>query len=188
MIGEIIGRNEIVPGHCGRPDIETRHLSQRDERRRITRRFGAGLQTALIDAIACQIRFTVVLPSQRGTPRSTRPQHKNTSDGSCPVHTVTSIAFSPAAGTPLPEKPIPHVQESMPDCSADSSSEVSSKRGTIHPLTVAARQGMCRRRRRRVRTKTLNMSRGDRKIDGDVQGDCRRLWQIAESNVVFLGG
>jgi hypothetical protein len=76
----------------------------------------------------------------------------------------------------------------MQDCSADSSSEESSKKGTIHPVTVAARQGACRRRRRRVRTKTLNMSRGERKIDGDVQGGCRRMWQIAESNVVFLGG
>ena len=32
------------------------------------------------------------------------------------------------------------MQESMPDCSADSSSEVSSKRGTIHPVTVATTQ------------------------------------------------
>jgi hypothetical protein len=39
---------------------------------------------------------------------------------------------------------------------------------------------MYRRRRRRVRTKTPNMSREDGKIDGDVQGDCRRLWQIVE--------
>jgi hypothetical protein len=36
--------------------------------------------------------------------------------------------------------------------------------------------------------KILNMSRGDRKIDGDVQEDCSRLWQITESNIVFLRG
>jgi hypothetical protein len=76
----------------------------------------------------------------------------------------------------------------MPDCSTDSSSEENSKRGTIHPVTVVTTQDAYRRRRRKVRTKTLKMSRGARKIDGDVQGDCRRLWQIAESNVVFLGG
>ena len=105
-----------------------------------------------------------------------------------PVHRNTRIVFFPAAGTPFPEKPISDVQESMPDCSADSSSEVSSKWGTIHPVIVATTQVTYRQRRRRVRTKTLNMSRGDRKIDGDVQGDCRRLWQIAESNVVFLRG
>ena len=61
-----------------------------------------------------------------------------------------------------------------------------SKRGTIHHGTVVTRQGACRRRRRRVRTKIMIMSRRERKIDGDVQGDCRRLWQIAESSVVFL--
>jgi hypothetical protein len=34
----------------------------------------------------------------------------------------------------------------------------------------------------------LKMSRGERKIDGDVQGDCRRLRQIADSILAFLGG
>jgi hypothetical protein len=39
-----------------------------------------------------------------------------------------------------------------------------------------------------VRRIILKMSRGERKIEGDVQGDRRRLRQIADSNVVFLGG
>jgi len=38
-----------------------------------------------------------------------------------------------------------------------------------------------------VRTKTLKISGGERNVDGDVQGDCRGLWQIAKSNIVFLG-
>ena len=102
---------------------------------------------------------------------------------------ATPAAADPGAlGTPFPEQRISHVQESMPDCSPDSSSEVSSKWGTIHPVTVGTTQVTYRRRRRRVRTKILNMSRGDRKIDGDVQEDCSRLWQITESNIVFLRG
>ncbi len=39
-----------------------------------------------------------------------------------------------------------------------------------------------------VRTKTRKISGGERKIGGDAQGDCRRLWQIAESVLAFLRG
>jgi hypothetical protein len=39
-----------------------------------------------------------------------------------------------------------------------------------------------------VRTKTMNMSRGERKIDSVMQGYCSRMWQIAESNVGFFRG
>jgi hypothetical protein len=38
-----------------------------------------------------------------------------------------------------------------------------------------------------VRRIILKMSRGERKIEGDVQGDRRRLRQIAESILAFLG-
>src|SRR3977135_2568469 len=47
----------------------------------------------LIDAISCKVRFIVGIPRQRGTPCSTRPQHKNTNDGSHPVHTDTPLVF-----------------------------------------------------------------------------------------------
>jgi len=37
------------------------------------------------------------------------------------------------------------------------------------------------------RTKTQEMSREERKVDGDVQGDSKGLGHIAESNAVFSG-
>jgi hypothetical protein len=39
-----------------------------------------------------------------------------------------------------------------------------------------------------VRTKTQKFGGGERKIDGDVRGGCRRLRQIADSILEFLGG
>ncbi len=110
IICKIIGRNEVVLRHCRRSDIETRHLSQRGERRRLARRARAGLLIALIDAISCQIRFTVGIPRQRDPPCSTRPQHKNTSESAHPVHWNTPIVFSSAADIPFPEKPISHMK------------------------------------------------------------------------------
>jgi hypothetical protein len=47
---------------------------------------------------------------------------------------------------------------------------------------------VCRRRRRRVRKKTLKMTHGERNIYGDAQENCRRWEKIDESNVVFSGG
>jgi hypothetical protein len=68
------------------------------------------------------------------------------------------------------------------------SSEERLRNSTVHLFTVVTTQGAYRRRRSRIRAKLLKMSCGERRIDGDVQGDCRRLWQIAESNVVFSTG
>jgi hypothetical protein len=68
------------------------------------------------------------------------------------------------------------------------SSEERLKGATVQFFTVVTTQGVCHCRRRRVRTKTLNMRHGKRKIDEDKQGVCRRMWQLAESNVVFSGG
>jgi hypothetical protein len=39
---------------------------------------------------------------------------------------------------------------------------------------------------RRVRAKTRKICGGERMIDGDAQGDCRRLRQTADSNPVFI--
>jgi hypothetical protein len=62
------------------------------------------------------------------------------------------------------------------------------KRATVQLFTVVTTQGVCRRRRRRVRAKILKMSHSERKIYWGVQGNCRRWEKIDESNVVFSGG
>src|SRR5215510_11111949 len=126
MIGEIISRNEVVLSTGWRSDIETCPLSQCGEQRRITRRLSAGLQAALINSIACEIRFNIRIPRQGGSPRSTRAQHKNSSHGSHPVHSDTLRIVLGSRHT-VPEKPIFHVLESMPGCSADWSSAENSK-------------------------------------------------------------
>ena len=113
IIGLIIGRNEIILNHCRRSDIETCHLSQRDEDCRRAGRERAGLLTALIDAISCQIRFSIGGPGQRGTPRGTRPQHKNGGDGSYPVQAHAPLTDFSAAATPIPESVAARVQVSM---------------------------------------------------------------------------
>src|SRR6185295_830897 len=115
-------------------DIETCPRSQCGEKRRITRRFGAGLPTAMIDAISRQIRFTVGSPHQCGTPCSTRPQHKHTNNGSHPIHIDTPIASSPDAGTPFPEKSTSHMQVRLSDCSADSVTLGAIEEGNRLPL------------------------------------------------------
>jgi len=76
------------------------------------------LLTALIDPISRQVWFTVGIPRQHGTPRSTRPQHKNTSNDFYPVHRILLLC-SPRVGTPFPEKPTSHAQESMWNCPTD---------------------------------------------------------------------
>lgn len=91
ITGRIKGCSEVVLGHCWRSDIETRHLSQHSKKRLIGRCSGAGLLTTLIDAIACQVRFSVGVPRQCGAPRSTRPQHKDTCDCSYPGHSDTPL-------------------------------------------------------------------------------------------------
>ena len=87
IIGLIKSRNKIILNYRRRSDIETCHFSQCDEDCRRGGRERAGLLTALIDPISGQIRFSIGGPGQCGAPRSTRPQHKNSGDGSYPVHT-----------------------------------------------------------------------------------------------------
>ena len=94
IIDRIIGCNEVVLSHCWCSDIHTRHCSQRSKKRSLARRSSAGLLAALIDAISCQIRFTIGCPRQRGTPRSTRRQYENSDDGSYPVHIDTPMLGS----------------------------------------------------------------------------------------------
>jgi len=71
IIGLINSRNEIILDYRRRPDIEACHLSQCDEDCRRAGRERAGLLTALIDPISCQIRFSIGGPTQRGAPRGT---------------------------------------------------------------------------------------------------------------------
>src|SRR5207253_2099138 len=52
IIDKIISRNDVILSHYWRPDIETRHLSQCDEKRRVARRACARLLIAVIDAIS----------------------------------------------------------------------------------------------------------------------------------------
>jgi hypothetical protein len=134
IVGNVIGRNEIVLRHGRRPDIETCLRSQRGERRRLARCLRAGLLTALIDAISCEVRFTAGSPRQRGSPCGTRPQHKHSRDGFYPVHTDTPIRFSPAAGTPFPEKPISREQGPLSDCRTDSVIQREIEKGKRSPL------------------------------------------------------
>jgi hypothetical protein len=91
MIATSIGRNEVVVDLCRSPNIQTRLvLSQRSQKRRPSL-WRAREPTAVIDIISRQIRFMVGIPRQRGTPCRARPQYKNSSDCSCPVHTDTSL-------------------------------------------------------------------------------------------------
>jgi hypothetical protein len=76
----------------------------------------------------------------------------------------------------------------MPDCSTGSVIRGEIEEVNHSPLSPVTTQGACRRRRTMVRRIILKMSRGERKIEGDVQGDCRRWEKIAESILVFLGG
>ena len=134
IVGNVIGRNEVVLSHGRRPNIETCLRSQRGESSRLARCLRAGLLAALIDAISCEVRFTVGGPRQRGSPCGTRPQHKHSSDGFYPVHTDTSIRFSPAAGTPFPEKLISHEQGPLSDCRTDSVIRGEIEKGKRSPL------------------------------------------------------
>src|SRR5512140_3220825 len=134
IVLKVIGRNEVVVRPSRRSNIETRGLSQCGKKRLIGRGKCAGLLTALIDVISRQIRFTVGVPRQCGTPRSTRPQHKHTNNGSHPIHIDTPIASSPEAGTPIPEKPTSQVQVPLSDCRTDSVTRGEIEEGNGSPL------------------------------------------------------
>ena len=58
----------------------------------------------------------------------------------------------------------------------------------IHLFTVVTTQGACLLRRRMVRTESREISGGERNIEGDVQGDCRKWRKTDEANVGFFGG
>ena len=94
-IGRIIGRNEVVLDLRWGSDIQTRLVFSQRSEKRCPRLPHTWEPTAAIDAISRKIRFIVGNPCQRGTPRSARPQYKNSGDGSYPVHMDTSI-YSPA--------------------------------------------------------------------------------------------
>ena len=66
------------------------------------------------------------------------------------------------------------------------SSEERLKRESVHLFSGVITQGACRRRRRMVRTKVLQMSRGERNIYGGVQGNCRRREQFTKLMLAFL--
>lgn len=93
IIAKIVGRSEVVRDFCRRSHVETRHLAQRGEKRRSTRRPRTELLTATIYAITRQIRFTVGIPRQDCAPRAIRPQHTKTCDHSDPVHAKTPFAL-----------------------------------------------------------------------------------------------
>ena len=140
--------------HCRRPDIETRHRSQCGERRRIARRPRAGLPTALIDAISCQVRFTVGVPSQRSTPRCTRPQHKNTEKGFYPSHTDTPIVFLRQQAHPSWRSQLLTCKSLFRIAQLTRLPGERLKRGTTDLFTVETTQGACLRRKRMARTKS----------------------------------
>jgi hypothetical protein len=101
---------------------------------------------------------------------------------------ILLLCFSRAAGTPFPEKLIPHVQESMSDCSTGSVIRGELEEENHSPLHCGNYARRVPSQEEDGQNKNHEYEPWERKIDGDVQGDCRRLRQIAESILAFFGG